>query len=311
MYRAYNHVMRLDNVDVEGLLDGPVTISYKIDGTNSCIWSENGEVKAGSRNRELSLTEDNAGFYNWILNGNTSETKFLTRMVIEHPNLIIYGEWLGSRKFIGSIKAYDKDALGHLWVFDVYDVESKAYLPEQEWRSLFDTTWSMTEPYPYQIPFLEVQNPTKESLLEIAKDNHFLLEHTDRLGEGIVIRRKDYRNKYGRYEIGKLVLEEYIQSKKKKTPIPSEGMEADIINEMVTDYELSKAVAKIENVTGEEFSNSNNKHIGRYMNEVWEGCILDEMKTILKKYKMPTIDFKVLRRTCDAKARGYIFPSLS
>ena len=316
MFRKYNHVVRLDNDEVEGLIDADeVTVSYKIDGTNSSIWydSKSGEVKTGSRTRELTTDNDNGGFCAWLLNENTPETAFLKKFVTDHQNLIVYGEWLGTVKFLGAIKDYSRDALKHLWVFDIYDRETGSYLPEGEWRALLSNEWAKDNPtddeYPYYIPYLTVENPTKEKLVEVARNNHFLLESADHPGEGIVIRRHGYTNPYGRYEIGKIVLDEYRQdkSRKKKIPIKREGIEAGIVTEFVTDAECSKAVAKIETLVDAPFDKKNKSHVGRYMNEVWVGAILDEMASICKKWKNPILDMAVLKAETTNKARTYLF----
>lgn len=307
MFRKYNHVMRLDNVDIEGLLDQDVvTVSYKIDGTNTSVfWNEETDkISAGSRTREISLDNDNGGFFSWLMS-DEGEAPFLREFVENHKNFIIYGEWLGKTKFLGAIKDYNKDALGHLWIFDVFDISTGEYLPEILWRMLLTRDYGSG--YPYMIPFVTVENPTLGKLLEVAQDNHFLLDTANHVGEGIVIRSQNYRNRYGRYEMGKIVLDDFKQKKSKPKPVATSGqVEENIIVNFVTDAELSKAIAKVETEVDDKFNNSNSKHIGRYLNEVWEGAILDEMKTILKKNKMPTIDFKLLRRFCDDRAKEYI-----
>ena len=65
----YMHIERLETDEVEGLLIGNVYVFPKIDGTNGVVWydAENYLVKAGSRTRELTLENDNANFYHYIL----------------------------------------------------------------------------------------------------------------------------------------------------------------------------------------------------------------------------------------------------
>ena len=62
----YQHVERLGTTETNGIEMGMCYIFPKIDGTNSQLWWNNG-LKAGSRNRELYLDNDNAGFYNWAV----------------------------------------------------------------------------------------------------------------------------------------------------------------------------------------------------------------------------------------------------
>ena len=65
-FKKYQHVERLGSDEVEGILKGICYVFPKIDGTNSQLWWDN-DLKAGSRNRELSVDNDNAGFCDWAL----------------------------------------------------------------------------------------------------------------------------------------------------------------------------------------------------------------------------------------------------
>ena len=71
-YKKYLHVERLGSEECEGLLDNDaVYVTAKVDGSNGCVyWSEKaGGAMVGSRNFELSNTEDNAYFYAWMKSG--------------------------------------------------------------------------------------------------------------------------------------------------------------------------------------------------------------------------------------------------
>ena len=50
-------------METDGIELGKVYVFPKIDGTNGSVWIDDGIIKAGSRNRELTLDNDNAGFY--------------------------------------------------------------------------------------------------------------------------------------------------------------------------------------------------------------------------------------------------------
>lgn len=64
----------------------PIVITEKIDGSNGVIAiSETGEFFVGSRNRWLSETEDNFGFYKWAMN---NKEELMKLGVGRH-----YGEW--------------------------------------------------------------------------------------------------------------------------------------------------------------------------------------------------------------------------
>ena len=63
-YKPYQHVEKLGTAEVEGILKGDVYAFYKIDGTNTCVWlDQGGKLAYGSRKRVLddSKLGDNQG----------------------------------------------------------------------------------------------------------------------------------------------------------------------------------------------------------------------------------------------------------
>ena len=68
-FHKYMHIERLGTDEVEGIEIGRVHVFPKIDGSNGSVWydSDNGIIEAGSRNRVLTLDNDNQGFYEYIL----------------------------------------------------------------------------------------------------------------------------------------------------------------------------------------------------------------------------------------------------
>jgi hypothetical protein len=64
-FKKYMHLERFGTSEVEGIEIGTTYVFPKLDGTNASVWFEDGKIKAGSRNRELSFDNDNAGFYKW------------------------------------------------------------------------------------------------------------------------------------------------------------------------------------------------------------------------------------------------------
>lgn len=70
-------------------LSREILITEKIDGTNAQVWiGENGEVRAGSRNRWLTYSDDNFGFCKWVMD---HRDELLTLGPGRH-----FGEWWGS-----------------------------------------------------------------------------------------------------------------------------------------------------------------------------------------------------------------------
>ena len=101
-FRKYMHLERFGNDEVQGIEVGTCYIFSKLDGSNASIWFYNNELQAGSRNRQLSLEKDNAGFYQ-----NIKEQERYIKLVKENPTYYFYGEFLCPH----SLKTYREDAM--------------------------------------------------------------------------------------------------------------------------------------------------------------------------------------------------------
>ena len=66
-FERYQHIERIGTVETNGIEFGTCFIFPKIDGTNGQLWITAGVLRAGSRNRELSLDNDNQGFMQWAV----------------------------------------------------------------------------------------------------------------------------------------------------------------------------------------------------------------------------------------------------
>lgn len=306
-YKSFTHVEGLYKDACEGLLDnGAIYVSAKLDGTNACVWAtEDGEVKCGSRKREICIYQDNAGFAQWVHSSNEEAVK-LRNFVVHFPHLIVYGEWMGKDSFVGSIKDYDTKALGHFYIFDVFDTIDKRYLYEPEWRNLLEK-YDLKD---YFVKLLAIlSNPTIEEVEKVAKENTFLLSNANHPGEGVVCKTLGWKNKYGHSVYGKLVLEEYKQNKQesKKVKIDKGEVEQRIVDLFLTDYELSKTKEKIVVACGKnKFDDNDSKMIARYLFACYHDAILEECPNWVKKFKNPSVNFQQLQCLAMEKARKYI-----
>lgn len=304
-FTKYTHLERLGTSDTDGLLQNPgLIIQPKMDGSNASVWfdTNTNSVECGSRKRQVSETKDNAGFYVWV-NSMDEEAIYLRHFVEDNPRYRVFGEWMGHSKFIGHIKDYNSAALGKMWIFDVYDNETEHYLADHEWRELL-------EPYgllQWAVPVLAVMDyPTVEEIAAVAQENTFMLDNANHKGEGVTIKCPGWINKYGHMVYGKLVLDEFKQSKSAGKPKKSlENPEEFIVAEFVTDSEISKAMAKVAVETNEDFNPKIGKHVGMLLGLVWNDCIIEETKNWLKKTRMATINFKELKKLTDTKVREY------
>ena len=279
-FEKYQHIERLASSDVFGILQGKCYITPKIDGTNSSIWlGEDGEVHCGSRNRDLTNGEDNAGFREWV----KTQPQFKAYLQ-EHPTHRLYGEWLVPH----TIRDYVDTAWRKFYVFDVVKNEGKEmkYLPYEEYAWRLDVYGIL-----YLKPLAILENPTIDQLKELMENNHFLMKD-GAIGEGVVVKNYNFVNKYGLIKWGKLVRAEFHEKKGQK-PQSLKGygeLELEIASKYVTEALVLKEKAKIEN----EMGGWSSKYIKRLLGVVWRCIVEEELWDILKKYKNPTINFREL-----------------
>ena len=300
-FKPYLHVERLGKTEVDNILSGVVRLTSKLDGTNASVWAdEDSRMHYGSRKREISIEDDNAGFAAWM-KSDADEPVLLIRACQANPNWIIYGEW-GVGK-VGAIKKYTKDAHNQLWIFDIYNRETEKYLT---WDEL-EAALIVYDLIDYRVKLLAtLTNPTLDDIIKIANENTFLLDNTDTLGEGVVIRRDNYVNCYGRYAVAKYVREDFRPDTPKVRRIIQAGeIEQDFINRYLTQSELEKAKAKTALICG-EYIQGNGKFIGMFLNLLWKDTLEENIVDFCKRNKNPQIDFAVLNGLIKAEGRKFL-----
>lgn len=312
-FKAYTHVVRVDDAKAQGLLDNDIVyITAKVDGTNSSVWADaDGTLHAGARTREITSApeKDNLGFAKWVLESNDDEAVALRGFAVSHPEYVVFGEWMGEKRLAGAIKRYDREKyLRRFMVFDVWDIEAEEYLADDVWRPMLEADPRIA---PYVVELLATLSyPTIDDVLEVAKTNRFMLpEGDDQPGEGVVCKSPGWKNYQGKTTYGKLVLKG-IQKKKSGEAFDDRypfGVEVEIVDYYLTEAELEKALAKTLARFGLDKFDANNKGCwGFYMNECFTGAILDECADFVKRFKSPVVDFEKLRKIAGDVAREYI-----
>lgn len=301
--KSYLHVERLDKEEVEGILNGTCHVFPKLDGTNASVWADEwGNIHCGSRNREINQNKDNAGFAEYVMSADYDDPISQIRLFcIKNPNKIVFGEWLCQTKlgknYINKRKFF---------VFDVFNCyEPDDTVPNGFWSGYEDWETYSDEllGYPYLIPPIDIiDNPTEAQLKEIAENNHFNLPDNI-IGEGIVIKNYDFRNKYGHYEVAKIVRDEFKADKSKKTIMPNE-YEAMFLEQCVTPVLMQKCKDKVFIALGSD--ELTNKSIGMITGMVWKDAIEEEMYQFIKKNKHAVVDFGSLNRQVNAKVRDFL-----
>lgn len=276
-FRKYMHVERLGSDEVVGLLNGECYVFPKVDGTNASVWLDDGEIKAGSRNRELTLDRDNAGFYAWVLD---REDQFMD-LLSEYPSWRLYGEWLVPH----TLRTYRKDAWRNLYIFDVYDESMGGYLSYDEYDSVLQE-FGFTAIAPLEI----VKNPSEEHLVKLLDRNTYLIEDGNGPGEGVVIKRYGFANEWGDTVWGKIVRNEFKERNLKVFGTPTVAMKAQLEQQIAIEYVTRGRVTK----TMEKMRESGpvtRRRIPELFGRIWHEIIDDEMFEIVKSNKRPAIDF--------------------
>lgn len=299
MFKKYMHLERFGTEETSQLLDGRVWVFPKLDGSNASIWYEdlgNGifGLSFGSRNRQLQLDNDNAGFMNACYMDSRYGNFFF-----KHKNLRLYGEWLVPH----SLKTYHDDAWRRFYVFDVLDDTTDEFLSYDKYKPLLDE-FSID----YIPPLMIIKNANEDMLFQaLDKCGTFLVKDGQGLGEGIVI--KNYEcgpNKYGRLTWGKIITNEFRDKHLKEMGAPivsgSKIVEEEIVFEFVTESFILKEQAKITNELGEWTS----KSIPRLLGTVYHELVTEEIWNILKKHKNPRINFSLLNKLTINKVKKVI-----
>ncbi len=277
MYKSYIHIERFGTDEVDGIELGKCHIFPKLDGTNAVVWYDGFKVRCGSRNREISVDSDNAGFAKFV-ESNAS----LQLLAMSLPGYHIYGEWLVPH----TIKNYRDDAWRRFYIFDVQRSDG-TFVNYDEWAPLIPGELDMI------VPIYIVTNPTYEDIQRYAAENFHLIDDKTSPGEGVVIKRYDYVNRFGRTTWAKFVNQKFKESHVRAMGAPEREnklVEESIVNEFVTEHSVSKIIDKIR-VEKESFEA---RDIPRLLGSAFHDLVTEELWQAIKQHKNPKIDFKTL-----------------
>jgi hypothetical protein len=292
-FLRYQHVERFGTAEVEGIEVGTCYVFPKLDGTNASVWIDEDKpvghtLCCGSRNRELELDNDNAGFMNAMY-----QDKAIMSFMYNAKDLVLYGEWLVPH----SLKTYRDDAWRKFYVFDVYDKTKERLLRYEEYASGLDAAGIN-----YLAPINIIKNGNIDYFTECLNKNVFLIKDGEGVGEGIVIKNYDYQNKYGRQTWAKMVTNEFKEKHHKEMGAPLIGceiVEEKIVSKIVTQAIVDKVVAKIV-LTNDGW---HSKCIPQLINTVFYDLVKEESWEFVKAHKNPTINYKTLSHYCTAKVK--------
>lgn len=282
-FKKYQHLERFGTQEVDGIELGECLVFPKVDGTNGSVWLDNGIVKAGSRNRELSVDKDNAGFYSYI----QSNSKFKSYLE-KHPTHRLYGEFLVPH----TLNTYRDDAWRKFYIFDVVidkEDEGVEYIPYSIYQELLEEF-----DLEYIPPLCIIKNGSYDNFIKSLEANNFLIKDGAGNGEGVVLKNYDFYNKYKRQTWAKIVTSEFKEKHHKTMGSPvieaKEIVEQQIVDDYCTEAFIEKEYAKIVN----DNEGWKSKMIPMLLGRVYSELVREEIWNILKQYKNPKIDFKTL-----------------
>lgn len=286
----YTHVERLGTTETHGIMEGKCWVFPKLDGTNASLWlCKDGTLQAGSRNRHLKLDDDNAGFYEAMVQNNA-----VNSFLQSNPTMRLFGEWLVPH----SLRTYNPNAWRQFYVFDVYDGDR--VLSYDEYQPLLEE-----HGVEYVPPIFMVERPTEERLFNALEQNNFLIKDGEGSGEGVVIKNYEFTNRFGRLAYAKIVTAEFKAKHTKAMGVrqikEKSQIEDAIAAEYVTKSLVDKAYAKIENECG----GFGSKDIPRLLHTVYYDVVREEIWNIVRKHKNPILNFGALQRAVFGHTKIY------
>lgn len=309
-YRSYTHLEKLDKDVVKDILHcDHIVIQPKLDGSNACVWDAgDGTVACGSRKRNLSATSDNGGFYNYINISTDPEVEFLRNFCKDHPDYIVYGEFLGvpGQKLLGTIKDYIE---GGFFIFDVFDTSTGEYLPYATWSKFFEDNYHRVVPLIADLDHIHC-GITIETLIDAYVDKTNFNMPDGMRGEGLVIKAEpSYRDIYGNIQIGKIVLDEFHARKQKRFKTPTTMTADECINAFVENYCTAAFMAKEQNKVMLALGMDEWENKGKCIGMTIQGCLNELMQEEFWDYfkkHLVVIDLAVLKRAIEVKVRKFL-----
>lgn len=277
-FKKYQHVERFGTEETDGIDLGLCWIFPKIDGSNASIWFDGTSILCGSRNRVLSLDNDNQGFCQWVKDNKKTFTVFFEK----HPTARLYGEWLVPH----TLRTYRPEAWRNFYVFDV--VENGEYLTYDQYNPILKEHNITFIP-----PIASVKNPTWERLQGQLEKNTYLIQDGAGTGEGIIIKNYDYKNKFGRIVWAKIVKNEF-KDKHRSQSLKHELKEKQIVEQQIVDKYVSETLINKEFEKIKSENGWASKRIPQLLNTVFYCLIKEECWNFVKEHKNPKIDFNRL-----------------
>lgn len=278
----YPKIYRLGADENLGILDAEVVVQEKIDGANTSIWVDNGEIECASRNRTL-VDDDFNGFVTYI-----SNHEGIRQVLKDLPDLRLYGEWLVKHTI-----SYKETSYKQFYLFDVM-LESGLFMNQEMVGNLASK---------YNINYPTIFAEGKLTLEEIQQ--YVGKSDLGDKGEGVVIKNPEFVNQFGDMAYAKIVTQDFKESNAivfgGNNKHSETYWEMYVANKYCTLARVQKAMRKIQPEVNEKLDKP---HTSRIIMTSYHDLITEEMWEIQKK--VPSLNFRKLKGFCAKKfARIY------
>lgn len=279
MFIRYEKIHRLGKEETEGILDGTCYIQEKIDGANTSIWVEDGEVKCGSRNNVLESGFN--GFVDYVKNH-----EGINKLLKKHPEYRLFGEWC-----VRHTIQYNETAYKKFYLFDIM-------IKDSDFNEI-PQVYVTAEKYGIDTPklFDVIEKPTVEQVMKYVG-----MSAIGEIGEGVVIKNFMFVNKFAQICYAKVVTEKFKEDNAicfgGNNKFSDTYWEMYVCNKYMTLQRVEKIMHKIEPTLDRKMDMQD---IPRVMSTAFHDLITEEIWEIQKK--VPSVNFKSLQRVCYKKAK--------
>ncbi|NRR00995.1 RNA ligase family protein [Brevibacillus sp. RS1.1] len=241
--KKYTDVIRLGHQTTEDIFNEGnfIIIQEKLDGANASFRydEETNNIRAFSRNMELHEEENLHGFFQW--------TQQLAKEEIV-AGMVYFGEWLNPHKI--KYPQYEKQ----FFLFDMYDTVACEYVDFAIVERKAQRLGLHLVPVFYQGEY-QGEEHLKSFVGKTALGGRL---RDEEIGEGIVVKNADYRDRFGRQLFVKIVTDVFSEVKRLKPPKdPNQPKSGEVlfVEQYVTRARVEKFLYKLidEGVLEETF----------------------------------------------------------
>jgi len=281
--KLYTKIKRPDNAsrrDKHFIKGEDVCIQEKIDGSNVCIWNDNGLIRIFSRREELNKDSSFMGFPQYI---DGVKDKLLDNIPL---GTVLYGEWLGSGK-IGYNGKASQNIIPRLYIFDSawkIDIAKEDDNGEltREWNTIEKTKEiAMLCGFNF-VPILEdlyIFNEYKD-IKEKYVDNQISKLDNESFREGVVIKSIDGEKRL------KIVSDKFKEVVSSSSNKKIKG-ELDFIDKYITPARVIKFITRLkeDGLVPQDITLDDYKNVFKNISSIADDIIEEEIDNIIKDLK--------------------------